>query len=220
MRHKMKGRTLGRNASHRKAMFRNMAASFIRTVDDFDDDVPNKPKVSGRIVTTVAKAKELRPFIERLVTIARKAKRHEQNAAGFATTAQRNSPEWKRWRESDQWQQWNQAIAPAVAFRRRAFSLLRDKLAVDILFSQIADRFENRDGGYTRVVRLASYRLGDAGPQALIEFVGVHDRKKQRRPRTAPAVAPRVVEAPPKHDAAAPEAAAPAPEPAAPEAPA
>lgn len=196
MRHRDRGRTLGRNASHRRAMFRNMAASFIRTVGEPDEDAPNKRKVEGRIVTTVAKAKELRPFIERLVTIARKARVHEQKAAQFSTAAERNTAEWKRWRESDQWKQWNQAIAPAVTYRRRAFSLLRDKLALQILFDELAERFENREGGYTRVVRLAGVRLGDAGPRALIEFVGVHDRKKVRRARTAPAVVPKVEGAP------------------------
>ena len=189
MRHKVKGRTLGRNAAHRKAMFRNMAASFIRTVRPGDDD-PNKPGAQGRIVTTVAKAKELRPFVEKLVTIARKALGHEQQAAAFATSAKRNSSEWKTWRESDTYEKWNQAIAPAVTCRRRAFSLLRDQLAVQILFDELAQRFEARDGGYTRVVRIATRRLGDGGPQALIEFVGVHDRVKHRKARPAPAAAP------------------------------
>src|SRR4029077_12948340 len=189
MRHKMKGRTLGRNASHRHAMFRNMEASFIRTLRPGDDD-PNKPKVQGRIVTTVAKAKELRPYIEKLVTIARKARTHEQNAAPFATSAKRNSTEWKTWRESETYHKWNQAIAPAVTYRRRAFSLLRDKLAVQILFDELAKRFEARNGGYTRIVRITTRRLGDAGSQALIEFVGVHDRVKQRKARPAPVTAP------------------------------
>ncbi|MBI3866417.1 MAG: 50S ribosomal protein L17 [Planctomycetia bacterium] len=192
MRHRIKGRTLGRNASHRHAMFRNMAASFIRTLRPGDDD-PNKPKVQGRIITTVAKAKELRPFIEKLVTIARKAAVYEQQAVAFATTAKRNSTEWKTWKESDQYQKWNQAIAPAVRSRRKAFALLRDKLAVQILFDELAKRFESRDGGYTRIVRITDRRLGDGGSQALIEFVGVHDRVRQRRARTAPAAAPAVV---------------------------
>ncbi|MGQ0633276.1 MAG: bL17 family ribosomal protein [Planctomycetaceae bacterium] len=190
MRHRIKGRTLGRNASHRKAMFRNMAASLIRTVRVDDEDAANKPKVQGRIVTTVAKAKELRPFIERLVTMARKARLHEQRALPLATKSARNTSEWKRWRESAQWLEWNQAIAPAVNYRRRAFALLRDELAVKILFSDLAERFENRDGGYTRVVRLAGVRLGDAGPKALVEFVGIRDRKRQRRSK--PSVAPKV----------------------------
>ena len=195
MRHRMKGRTLGRNASHRRAMFRNMAASFIRTVR-IDEDDKARPKVTGRIVTTVAKAKELRPYIEKLVTIARKGRVHEQNAAPFATTAKRNSAEWKKWRESETYQKWNQAIAPAVTLRRRAFSLLRDKLAVLILFDELARRFEARDGGYTRIVRITSRRLGDAGSQALIEFVGVHDRVKQRKARPAPTTAPAAAPAP------------------------
>ena len=177
MRHRMRGRKLGRNASHRKAMFSNMAASLIRTVR-VDEDAYGAPKVPGRIVTTVAKAKELRPYIEKLITLAKKAAPHESRAAEYATTAARNSNEWKQWRESDQWQQWSQCIAPAVDYRRRAFALLRDKLAVDILFNELAERFSDRPGGYTRVVRLATVRLGDAGAQALIEFVGERDRVK------------------------------------------
>ncbi len=189
MRHRMKGRTLGRNASHRRAMFRNMAASFIRTVRP-DEDAKNKPKTQGRIITTVAKAKEFRPFIEKLVTVARKALTHEHAAAPFATTAKRNSTDWKNWRESDLYRKWKDAIAPAVTYRRKAFSLLRDKLAVQILFDELAKRFEARDGGYTRIVRIAARRLGDGGSQALIEFVGVHDRVKQRRARQAPIAVP------------------------------
>lgn len=182
----MRGRKLGRNASHRKAMFRNMACSLIRSVR-VDEDDKQKPKVPGRIVTTVAKAKELRPLIEKLVTLARKSKVHDERANEFATTAERNSSEWKNWRESDQWSQWAQAVAPAVALRRRAFAKLRDHRAVNILFDELAERFDDRPGGYTRVVRLSTVRLGDAGQQALIEFVGEHDRV--RRKRKAPMVA-------------------------------
>ncbi|MBT5021061.1 MAG: 50S ribosomal protein L17 [Planctomicrobium sp.] len=187
MRHRMKGRKLGRNASHRKAMFRNMAASLIKTLD-FEEGAEGAPKVPGRIVTTTAKAKELRPFIEKLITLAKKAQKHEANAQEHATTAERGSSEWKSWRTSDEWTQWAQPIAPAVNYRRRAFSLLRDKEAVDILFSILAERFSDRDGGYTRIVRLAAVRLGDAGEQALIEFVGERDRVKSKR------VAPVVVD--------------------------
>jgi len=183
MRHRMRGRKLGRNSSHRKAMFKNMAASLIKTVR-IDEDAENAPKVPGRITTTVPKAKELRPFMEKLITFAKKAKPHSENAAQFATTAEKNSSEWKTWRESEQWNQWNQAMAPALSYRRRAFAALRDNEAVDILFDELAERFEERTGGYTRVVRLATVRLGDAGAQAIIEFVGERDRVKPKKRST------------------------------------
>jgi large subunit ribosomal protein L17 len=164
-------------------MWRNMASSFIKTLRPGEDD-PNKPEVAGRIITTLPKAKELRPYVEKLITLARRSRVHAAEAARFATTAAPQSAEWKSWRDSDQWQKWNQAIAPVVTARRRAFALLRDKLAVDILFEELGERFENRPGGYTRIVRLASYRLGDAGQHALIEFVGERDRVRVRRAPT------------------------------------
>ncbi len=193
MRHRIRGRKLGRSPSHRKAMLRNMAASLIRTVR-VDEDDDQRASVPGRIVTTVPKAKELRPFVEKLVTMAKKAAVHAENAAEHATTAERNSTEWKTWRESEAWQQWNQAIAPAVAYRRRAFAALRDNDAVDILFDELAERFRDRPGGYTRVVQLAERRLGDAGKQALIEFVGERDRVARKR--AAPVVVPQTSERP------------------------
>ncbi len=186
MRHRVRGRKLGRNASHRKAMFRNMASSLIRTVR-VDEDDPHRPQVAGRIITTVPKAKELRPFIERLVTLAKRAAAHEDRAAEFSTSAERGSDEYQSWRNSERWQQWAQAIAPAVAMRRRAYAALRDRQAVDILFKELSERFSDRPGGYTRVVQLAKPRLGDAGKRALIEFVGERDRIKSRR-RAAPVV--------------------------------
>lgn len=186
MRHKVRGRKLGRNASHRKAMFRNMACSLISTVV-VDENDPQRPRVAGRIVTTVAKAKELRPFVEKLVTLAKKAAAHESAAAEFATDAEKGSDGWKAWRASEKWQQWAKAIAPAVALRRRAFAALRDPQAVKILFGELGPRYADRDGGYTRVVKLASVRLGDAGQQALIEFVGERDRVKAKK-RAAPVV--------------------------------
>ncbi|MBI1312588.1 50S ribosomal protein L17 [bacterium] len=180
MRHRVKGRKLGRNHSHRKAMFKNMAASLIRTLDQ-SEELENTPAVAGRIVTTVPKAKELRPRIEKLITLAKRAAQYEEDAAQYATNAERGSDAWKQWRNSEQWQKWTQAMAPAVSLRRRAFTVLRDAQAVEILFDELAPRFADRNGGYTRIVRLATRRLGDSGQQALIEFVGENDRVKSSK---------------------------------------
>lgn len=188
MRHKRKGRTLGRSPSHRKAMLRNLAASLFLTERDesyYEDLVGptgikvNPPKHKGRVVTTLQKAKEVKPLVEKCITLAKKALPHEAAAQEFETDADRNSEAWKKWREGEQWQKWNAAIAPAITARRRAFSMLRDKEAVEILFDDVAVRFADRPGGYTRVMRLAKPRLGDAGTQAILEFVGVHDRVHQ-----------------------------------------
>lgn len=187
MRHGVRGRQLGRNASHRRAMFRNMSVSLIRSLRS-EEDAPNKPKVPGRIITTVEKAKELRPMVEKLITMAKKAKLIEDAAEQFATSAVRNTPEWKEWRKSDRWRQWAKAVSPAVALRRRAFAALRDKEALEILFADLGPRFRDRQGGYTRIARLPEFRIGDAGRKAIIEFVGERDRVKARKPRQAPVV--------------------------------
>ena len=156
-------------------MLKNLASSLFLTERDaeFDD---NAPKVKGRVVTTVEKAKEVRPLVERCITIARRSLQHTEAAREFQTDAKRGSEEWRSWRGSDQWLKWNQTIAPVVAARRRALQMLGDKQAVQILFDDIAPRFEDRDGGYTRILKLAFPRLGDAGRQAILEFVGTNDR--------------------------------------------
>jgi large subunit ribosomal protein L17 len=147
---------------------------------EFDE---NKPKTKGRIITTISKAKEVRPLVEKCITLACQAQQAKDAASEFGTTANRGSDEWKRWRKSDRWREWNQAIAPALAARRRCLMLLGDKEAVSVLFSEIAPRFVDRPGGYTRIVRLASPRLGDAGTRAILELVGVRDRVIERSVR-------------------------------------
>ena len=183
MRHRRKGRKLGRNPSHQRALLRSLASALMLTERDaeFDD---NQPKVKGRIVTTISKAKEVRPLVEKCVTIARRSLVAEQAAVQHATSAERGSQEWKSWRTSDAWNAWNQAIAPSVAARRRCIQLIGDKQAVGVLFEEIAPRFADRPGGYTRIVRLAKPRLGDAGTRAILEFVGVRDRviEKSEKP--------------------------------------
>jgi len=189
MRHKKRGRKLGRNPSHQRALLRNLASALILTerdpelFDTKDPKAPKPPKVPGRIITTLQKAKEVRPLLERCITIARRALPHQEAAEDLEPAADRDSPQWRAWRESPRWQEWNQTIAPAVAARRRALKLLGDKEAVQILFDEIAPRFEDREGGYTRVLRLAKPRLGDAGTRAILELVGTHDRVRRKAPR-------------------------------------
>jgi large subunit ribosomal protein L17 len=161
-------------------MFRNMACSLITTVVP-EGGEKREGSIPGRIETTVQKAKELRPIVEKLVTMAKKSLAHVEKAAEFATTAARHSTEWRDWRKSEKWQQWNRAIAPAVALRRRAFAALRSKAAVNLLFSELAPRYRERPGGYTRIIRTARVRLGDGGRLAIMEFVGERDRKRERR---------------------------------------
>ncbi len=193
MRHRRRGRKLGRNPSHQRALLRNLASALILTERDAEGE-DNAPKVKGRIITTLQKAKEVRPLVERCITIARHALEHQQAADALEPEAERHSEAWRAWRRSERWSQWNQAIAPVVAARRRALRLLGDKQAVRILFSELGPRFADRPGGYTRVLRLAKPRLGDAGTRAILELVGVRDRKRRRAAKPAfeaePAAAP------------------------------
>ena len=116
MRHKIKGRKLNRSSAHRKAMFSNMAASLLK---------------HEQIVTTLPKAKDLRPVTEKLITLAKRGDLHA---------------------------------------RRQALSRLGDKQVVAKLFDEIAERYKERHGGYTRVLK-AGFRYGDAAPMAVIELV-------------------------------------------------
>ncbi len=116
MRHRKTGRKLGRNSSHRKAMFRNMSISLL---------------LHETIKTTLPKAKELRRVIEPLITLAKKDE---------------------------------------VSNRRLAFDRLRDKAAVGKLFSDIGPRFNDRPGGYLRILKIGP-RAGDAAPMAVIQLV-------------------------------------------------
>lgn len=116
MRHRKSGRRLNRTSAHRRAMFRNMAASLV------EHEV---------IKTTLAKAKELRRVVEPLITLAKE---------------------------------------DTVANRRLAFARTRSKAAVGKLFTELGPRYQDRPGGYTRILK-AGFRVGDAAPVAYIELV-------------------------------------------------
>lgn len=165
MRHLKAGRILGRNASHRLALFRNLTRALFE---------------HGRIITTVAKAKEVRGFVERLITIAKRG-----------LTA--DTP------------------ARTLHARRLALQLLPDKVAVRKLFNEIAPRFIDRAGGYTRVVKRHERRLGDAGETAFLELLKEGETKIRAKERYQPAPAPEPVATPePQSEPATESSAAPA----------
>ena len=123
MRHGIAHRKLNRTASHRRAMFANMAASLIE---------------HEQIVTTLPKAKELKPFMDKLVTLAKRGDLHA---------------------------------------RRQAISKVRNKEAVKKLFEVFGERYKDRKGGYTRVLK-AGFRFGDNAPRAVIELVDRDEEAK------------------------------------------
>jgi large subunit ribosomal protein L17 len=186
MRHRRKGRVLGRSPSHQRALLRNLASALMLTEREVEPGEPGAAKVRGRIITTLPKAKEVRPLVERCITVARRGLAAAARAEDFATSAERGTAAWKEWRTGPKWQAWAQAMAPAVKARRRVLQLLGDKAATRVLFEVIAPRFADRPGGYTRILKLSKPRLGDAGERAILEFVGSPASAPQGlRPETA-----------------------------------
>ena len=116
MRHKMSGRKLQRKTGHRNALLRNMAAALIK---------------HEQIKTTTPKARELRPYVEKLITLAKRG---------------------------------------GLSNRRLAHSRLLDDTQLTKLFEVLAERYADREGGYTRIIK-AGIRASDAAPIAIIELV-------------------------------------------------
>jgi large subunit ribosomal protein L17 len=132
MRHLKSGRKLNRNSAHRKAMFRNMATSFLE---------------HGQIKTTLAKAKELRSYVEPLITLARP----------FAPSVMDSLSEEEK----------AKVIVLRLNAIRRVRRTVNNKDAMHLLFTDYAEAFKDRNGGYTRVVK-AGHRVGDNAPMAII----------------------------------------------------
>ena len=139
MRHRKHNHQLGVKSAHRSSLLANLSSSLIE---------------NGRIKTTLAKAKALRPTVEKVITLAKKA---------HATTD----------------------IAQKVHYRRLAIARIRDKKAVKKLFDELVEQFTGRNGGYTRIYKLALPRLGDAADMALIEFVEDITPKKKSKKKKA-----------------------------------
>ena len=138
MRHHRSGKKLGRDSAHRKALYANLAGSLIE---------------HGRIKTTLAKAKAVRPIAEKMITLGRRGD---------------------------------------LAARRQALAYLRSNEVVHLLFAEVAPRYSDRSGGYTRIVKIGP-RAGDAAEMAYLEFVDYVPPEPVARPVREPeeqAVAP------------------------------
>jgi len=175
MRHLKAGRHLSRNASHRLALMRNLALALFR---------------HERIITTVEKAKEVRPFVEKLITLAKKGTLHARRLA-----LARLGPPCKA------------EVKPSEGDDDKEADL---RPIINKLFSDIGPRFRDRPGGYTRIIKRHERRLGDGGRTAFLELLKEGETKVRAKAKAAPPPAPTVSETPP-----APEASTspPAPEP-------
>jgi large subunit ribosomal protein L17 len=158
-------------------MFRNMANALFEHEE---------------IVTTVAKAKELRPFAEKMITLARRgalANREAEQVRQRADGMAKPSPQ-----RDEVMNEWRQKVAPVLHVRRLLISRLGNHrikndddydTIIQKLLGSIGPRFAERPGGYTRILKLAKRRLGDAGPQAVISLVTADGSspKKSRTPK-------------------------------------
>ena len=156
MRHLVAHRKLGRTSSHRKALLRNLCTSLV---------------IEEQIKTTLPKAKELRPYVEKAVTLGRRARAAREageNEAALHATRQaaayffpgNSGPNSKQHSQSGK--STTEATAGVAALKK--------------LTGELAERFADRPGGYTRIYKLGP-RKGDGAEMALIEFVGNEDKK-------------------------------------------
>ncbi len=173
MRHKKSGRHLARTTAHQLAMRRNMAQSLFQY---------------GQIETTLIKAKEVRPFVERLITLARR----NTLASRQRLTAMLNDracilPDQQEAYESMSYADRDRVLrartgrrhrtgAVPASYNKNKFTFVATSV-VHHLVTDIAPKFADRPGGYTRIVRLAKRRIGDGTDLALLQLVGFDDQK-------------------------------------------
>ncbi|MEW6210295.1 MAG: 50S ribosomal protein L17 [Acidobacteriota bacterium] len=146
MRHKVANRKLGRKTEHRAALLRNLCASLI---------------THERIITTLPKAKELRPFAERAITLGKRGLAAEDPAE--ALHARRLAAKY--------FFAGNRNRVPDGGYKRPRPERTAGVSALDKLFDDVAARYSDREGGYTRILKLGP-RKGDGAEMALIELVG------------------------------------------------
>ena len=157
MRHLKAHRKLGRTTEHRMSMLRNLATSLINSEKE-------------HIVTTVAKAKELRPFVEKVITIARKAQSLNGNdSAAQAVHLRRQAARF--------FHSGNTTFKVAASRFRGKKGEAKETIertagvaAVQRLFDELGARYKDRNGGYTRIIKLGR-RSGDNAEMAVIELV-------------------------------------------------
>jgi large subunit ribosomal protein L17 len=157
MRHKKAGKHLGRNATHRLALYRNLTMALIR---------------HERIITTLPKAKAVRPFVEKLITMAKKNTLHARRLV-ISRLGPAAEAEVKPQKDDD--------------------GEADHRTVVQKLFSDIAPRFAARPGGYTRILKRHEVRLGDAGATAFLELLKAGEtRSRAKAAYSAPAPAPTI----------------------------
>ena len=151
MRHLKAHRKLGRTSEHRHSMLRNLATSLINSRDE-------------RITTTLPKAKELRPFIERAITLSRRARSVDgDGAAAQALHLRRQAAGF--------FHAGNTAMKPATGKRGQLRPARTSGVAaLKRLFDELGERYKDRPGGYTRILKLG-HRDGDDAELAIIELV-------------------------------------------------
>ena len=158
MRHRVAHRKLGRKSDHRKALLRNLCTSLI---------------VHERLITTLPKAKELRPFAERAITLGKRALNAEVPAS--ALHARRLAASY--------FFSGNGNRIPDGGYKRPRAPRTAGVLALDKLFGDVASRFADRPGGYTRILKLG-VRRGDGAEMALIELIGSETKPAHKEEKT------------------------------------